>query len=111
MMKLSKKITAILMIGLFSAFLAGCSQDGQSADAAKPDTGAVQASTADASSSASKKGTIEDKDIVGVWINHIDTDINQRLPFMPTIHGPKISITWITSIPGPGRLRGTTAST
>ena len=81
MMKLSKKITAILMIGLFSAFLAGCSQDGQSADAAKPATGAVQASTADASSSASKKGTIEDKDIVGVWINHIDTDINQKITF------------------------------
>ena len=81
MMKLSKKITAILMIGLFSAFLAGCSQDGQSADAAKPDTGAVQASTPMHLHRPVKKERSKDKDIVGVWINHIDTDINQKITF------------------------------
>ena len=80
-MKLSKKITAMFMIGLFSAFLAGCSQDGQSADTSNQESVAAQASTTDAASSASKKDSIEDKDIVGVWINHIDTDINQKITF------------------------------
>lgn len=78
-MKISKKITALLMIGLFSAFLAGCGQDGSAQS--QPSANAAQASTVDASSSASKKGPIEDKDIVGVWINHIDTDINQKITF------------------------------
>ena len=78
-MKLSKKITALLMIGLFTAFLAGCGQDGSAQS--QPSANTAQASTVDESSSASKKGSIEDKDIVGVWINHIDTDINQKITF------------------------------
>ena len=73
-MKLSKKITAMLMIGLISAFVAGCGEAAQ--NASQP-----QASTVDESSSASQKRAIEDKDIVGVWINHIDTDINQKITF------------------------------
>ena len=107
MMKLSKKITAILMIGLFSAFLAGCSQDGQSADAAKPDK--LRRPMHLHRPVKKERSKIRISSAYGSTRSiPIST---KRLPFMPTIHGPKISITWITSIPGPGRLRGTTAST
>ncbi|OBZ32862.1 hypothetical protein [Megasphaera sp. DISK 18] len=80
-MKLSKKITAMLMIGLISAFVAGCGEAAPNASQPQQNTSAAQASTVDESSSASQKRAIEDKDIVGVWINHIDTDINQKITF------------------------------
>lgn len=82
MMKLSKKITAILMIGLISAFVAGCGEAAQNEPQPQQNAGTAQASGVDESSSASQKQrAIEDKDIVGVWINHIDTDINQKITF------------------------------
>lgn len=82
MMKLSKKITAVLLISLISAFVAGCGEAAQNEPQPQQNTGTAQASGVDESSSASQKQrAIEDKDIVGVWINHIDTDINQKITF------------------------------
>lgn len=81
MVKLSKKITAMLMMGLVAVFVAGCGEAAQNASQPQQNAGTAQASTVDETSSASKKEAIEDKDIVGVWINHIDTDINQKITF------------------------------
>lgn len=92
-MKLSKKITAILMIGLISAFVAGCGEAAQNEPQPQQNAGTARASGVDESSSASQNNGLLKIKISSAYgsITSIPTS-TKRLLLRPITRGPKTSI-------------------